>query len=101
MPIALNVSAMNLAFSSLVLLPSVTWISSHTLARPCSASERPPANQSSGSTRWTMIAVTFGSLLRKVADRRLTSAAMAAFEASRLSWLANVTVMRGMANLHC
>jgi hypothetical protein len=48
-----------------------------------------------------MIAVTFGSLLRNVADSLLTSAAIVAFEASRLSWLKNVTVIRGMANLQC
>jgi len=63
----------------LVLVPSLTWTSSQKLARPCSASELPPANQSAASTDFTMTAVILGSLRRILAVSSVTAAAMSAF----------------------
>src|SRR5262249_60749116 len=92
----LKVSARNLAFSSLVLVPSVMWMSSQKLARPASASERPPANQSSGSTRWAMTAVTFGALPRMVDDRRGDPGAVSGF-GGHPAWLRGVAAGGGGA----
>src|SRR5206468_5795648 len=74
----LNTAAMNAAFSSLVLVPSVIRISSQTPARSVCASEWPAQNQSAGSTACTCTAVTFGSLCRTWAARSLAAWATAA-----------------------
>src|SRR6185312_5389163 len=91
---------MKAAFSSLVLVPSVMWMSSQKLASHASVSDLPPQNQSSDGTRVTMIAVTPGSLPRIVVDRRLTSAATVGL--SRTFWCGvdTVTVISGMGSLH-
>src|SRR5215471_10602256 len=93
---------MKAAFSSLVLVLSVILMSSQKLARPCSASERPPQNQRSGATSSTITAVTLGSLCRTSAASAVALAAMATarFLSCRCG-AAYFTWMRGMAVSPC
>jgi hypothetical protein len=57
------------------------------LARLCSASDLPPANQSAASTDFTMTAVTLGSLRRIRAVRSLTAEAISALSDGALRTL--------------
>src|SRR5882757_625371 len=92
----LNTAATKAAFSSLVLVPSVIRMSSQKPANPCSANERPPQNQSAGSTASTMTAVTFGSLWRILAASSLAACATSALSPVADRPVAYLTLMLGM-----
>lgn len=92
----LNTAAENAAFSSLVLVPSVIRMSSQNPARPLSASEWPPQNQSAGSAASASTAVTFGSLCKKLAASSLPVRAMAALRPASDRLVAYLIVIIGM-----